>query len=69
MTNRTPQTLKKRQREHDKQRQRQEKIARRLERRSKKRAARIERASAAGEPVLADVSGPPPPATSTSGTS
>ena len=39
---RTPQTLKKRQRERDKQMQRQEKIARRIERNSQKRLAKQE---------------------------
>ena len=39
---RTPQTLKKRQRERDKQMQRQEKIARKIERNSQKRLAKQE---------------------------
>jgi hypothetical protein len=54
MSNRSPQTLKKRQRELDKQRKQQEKFARRLDRNVKKREARMAKASDSGAPPLAD---------------
>jgi len=59
---RTPQTLKKRQRERDKQMKRMDKIARRIERNSKKRAAKIQNARPDSVPPAAELipTGPTP---------
>jgi hypothetical protein len=57
---RTPQTLKKRQRERDKQMKRLDKIARRIERNSKKREAKAER-SAGVPPTDSQVAQQPVP--------
>jgi len=58
---RTPQTLKKRQRERDKQMQRQEKIARRIERNSKKRLAKQNGTPPPAEGVAEEAAAATPP--------